>query len=86
MSANGLRRKTQLSRNQSLISHLVSVLRRWRDGEELLCEISSFIFYLSLAFIEHVFASANTWFVQTEAIALSKFSRVEATVDPSILH
>lgn len=39
VSANGLRRKTQLSRNQSLISHLVSVLRRG-----LLCEISPFIF------------------------------------------
>lgn len=39
VSANGLRRKTQLSRNQSLISHLVSVLR-----QGLLCEISLFIF------------------------------------------
>ena len=56
VSANGLRRKTQLSRNQSLISHLVSVLRP-RPG--FLCEISSFIFYPTLLFSEHVYSLAD---------------------------
>lgn len=44
VSANGLRRKTQLSRNQSLISHLVSVLRPCRG-------VASFVKYLPLFFI-----------------------------------
>jgi len=52
VSANGLRRKTQLSRNQSLISHLVSVRRRWnyRFFAEHLCPDLFFLFPQAMIF------------------------------------
>lgn len=54
VSANGLRRKTQLSRNQSLISHLVSVRRtRWnyRSFVEHLRPWTYSFFFLRLYFL-----------------------------------
>lgn len=90
VSANGLRRKTQLSRNQSLISHLVSVLRRG-----LLCEISPFIFFIRpSSLLRNTYIRSRNRERERErkgSIAPSKFPRIVPFVSPflccsSILH
>lgn len=83
VSANGLKRKTQLSRNQSLISHLVSVLRPCRG-------VASFVKYLPLFFIRpSSFRSTYSLYEKEregKAIVPSKFPRTALFPSSLILH